>query len=1116
MPDALETSRPPEAGRAAEEDAPARAPLPRASRRRLYIASAVGLGLVAGLGAAWVWRAPLASALIHQNLSAIGIDSAFAIERLDFSGAELADLRLGDVEAPDLTIDRARVAFAWGPLPRLSLVHLDAPRLRARVSEEGVSLGQLDAILKGGTRTDGGAGLPRMTLEIVDGRADVTTPFGALPISVQSWGRMGTDFAAVATLAPTTQTAGNAALANAHAELAVRADGGGLTAELEAAADALALADARAENARLVFRFAAPNDLTRGALRATLTAANIAAPAGGAESLRAETTLDSAEGLAAWRGAALVTAASARAGDALTTSGAALAANIALDAGRPFALDVAGRLAAPNVVLTSEGRAALTRAWPELGALPVGPLSRALRDALFAAGRDATITAPFAVAIRDERSTLTLAQPIEARGADGARISVTPRAADAPILLVDLATGALNGAARVALEGGSLPTASLDITRFALSEQTPLQMTGALSIPEWRAAGAAISAPNATLALAQENGALTLRLTGPAKLTGPLGGGAARVTDLEAPFDLSMAFGEGMRVAPAGDPCIPARFGALDLPGLTFRNGAAPLCADPAGFFATSANGAVSGGVTLAPIAFAGHMAGNASQRATLNAPRAALHFGGTNANLTMDAALETPALSVALAPDHTVNVRGERVAARMIATGGTWHADGTIENGIVDDATLPANVTEFASRFRAEPRGDDAVIRFTGGAARITDRAPVGAPEDRRPAFNPIAARDIEATLADGRLVASGNLVLERGARTLGAFTATHVLESGIGEARVVNDALAFDARLQPYEISELARGVAENVRGPIGLTVNARWTPTTLAADGRVGINNVSLSSATLPIIEGVRGEIVFDDLLLLTTPPSQRLEIETINPGVAAHNGVVLFQLRRDGGVTVERAEWPFAGGVLAIAPTTITLGAEETAFSLTLAHVDVATLLAELNVPDLVATGTVGGQFPLVLTPQSARIVNGQLSASPEGGTISYAGSALANATGAARLAFGALTSFRYDNLTLELNGDLAGDLVTAINFRGANNGNLNLGGGTPLTTSVAGVPFIFNVRVTAPFRQLGEMAAGAFDPRRAIGQAGDTLNADPAAPPSPEAPAPVDPPAPANE
>ncbi|MGE0829446.1 MAG: YdbH domain-containing protein, partial [Hyphomonadaceae bacterium] len=114
-----------------------------------------------------------------------------------------------------------------------------------------------------------------------------------------------------------------------------------------------------------------------------------------------------------------------------------------------------------------------------------------------------------------------------------------------------------------------------------------------------------------------------------------------------------------------------------------------------------------------------------------------------------------------------------------------------------------------------------------------------------------------------------------------------------------------------------------------------------------------------------------------------------------------------------------------------------------------------------------------------------------------------------ATGVARLAFQALTRFRYDDLSLELNGDLDGELVTAINFSGRNAGDLDIGAGAtgPLQATVAGVPFIFNVRVTAPFRRLSEMAAGAFDPRPAIHRAGQASQK-----PRPQ----VDRPAPATE
>jgi translocation and assembly module TamB len=128
----------------------------------------------------------------------------------------------------------------------------------------------------------------------------------------------------------------------------------------------------------------------------------------------------------------------------------------------------------------------------------------------------------------------------------------------------------------------------------------------------------------------------------------------------------------------------------------------------------------------------------------------------------------------------------------------------------------------------------------------------------------------------------------------------------------------------------------------------------------------------------------------------------------------------------------------------------------------------------------------------------------LSAQGEGGVISYTGQAGANATGVSRIAFDALREFNYDNLRLTLDGDLNGEIVSSIEFSGRNGGRpIDLG---PIVdvpgvgdVTVRGVPFDFNVRVTAPFRRLAQTAATIIDPGSLIDQARD-----------PEAQEPVDP------
>src|SRR5262249_36539446 len=163
----------------------------------------------------------------------------------------------------------------------------------------------------------------------------------------------------------------------------------------------------------------------------------------------------------------------------------------------------------------------------------------------------------------------------------------------------------------------------------------------------------------------------------------------------------------------------------------------------------------------------------------------------------------------------------------------------------------------------------------------------------------------------------------------------------------------------------------------------------------------------------IQDVRGDVYFDNLLTLTTPPGQNLTVGLINPGIEVHNGRLRFQMLPDQRVGIEQAEFDFASGILSVAPTTIALGADETRFELGLHNVDVETLLAQMNFGDLRATGRVEGTFPLLLTKRTAFVQNGVLHAAPGGGTISYVGNGGANATGMAQVAFDALKSFHYD-------------------------------------------------------------------------------------------------------
>jgi hypothetical protein len=396
-------------------------------------------------------------------------------------------------------------------------------------------------------------------------------------------------------------------------------------------------------------------------------------------------------------------------------------------------------------------------------------------------------------------------------------------------------------------------------------------------------------------------------------------------------------------------------------------------------------------------------------------------------------------------------------------------------------------------------------LIEVEAGEAALTAHA--ASVEDERPLFNPMRLANVNAEMRGGVIDARGLLLLDSQARNLASFTARHDVESGAGLASFSAEALQFGDALQPYEITELARGVVENVRGPASGAAEVTWDKEAVRANGRVRLEGVSLAMSTIPIIENVRGEVVFDDLFALTTPPGQQVSVGLVNPGIAVENGRLRFQLLGAQRVAVESAEFDFASGILALDPTIITLGADEANVRLLLRDLDAARLLSTLNFPDLHATGTIEGSFPLRLARNTAFVTNGELYAAPGGGTIQYVGTAGESATGAARVAFDALRSFDYDKLRITLNGDISGEVVSSISFTGENSGRpVDLTELAPIPgvsrVTARGVPFAFNVTVTAPFRRLAQTAAGFANPRDIISDVMVTQTPpDPAATPN---------------
>ncbi|MBI1251260.1 MAG: hypothetical protein GC189_07300 [Alphaproteobacteria bacterium] len=1106
--------------------APDRGERPPAPKRGAGLRLAAGalVVLTATLATAWFFRLPLAEAFVRSRLAAMGLQSDFDLLTLDFSHIRAANLTLGPPSDPYFSSPRLEADIAWSWLrPRLDHLRISDPVARLRASEDGMAFGPLrPSGAAPGPRPE----LPDMGLDISGGSLVLETPFGTLPFSVTSSGRFGRDWTAQAALPRTTTQSGVYVLTGASAALALRSTEAGLALSAEARAAELRWEDWRSSGAAATVSLQSAADLEsfESALRFTFAQASgpSADARGGAVAMDGRFTLGpegfaperwqgsstssfqalsiaglvldqaevsgvaNAEG-AEFRGGGDVTASGFRFG-VLQSQGARAAVSFAGRSSGRGAVNLNANLELPRGRLDRDGLQFVRDAWPNLDGLPIAPLMGSGEAALVRALSDFSVRAPVSAALFDGVGAVTLTEPVALRGASGGVIRAAPLREDQAMFTLRLADQDLDAAALLTFEGGGLPPARLAIEDLSGGGATPIEASGRLAIADWRQSGSRLRAPDLAVEYAGRAGGGEITVSGDAVMSGPTAG--VIVHDLAAPLDLAVAWGGGFRVAPRNGP-LDARIRLIEAPGLLFSNARLRVLPGAGGAFVSSdAAGRMSGGFTLDNVAMTGRAAGEDASPARIAARRIEGRFGGGADAIRLDLSVASPSGAIALAPDRTVTFAAATLTATNVIADGSWRMEGQVAEGEVRDPALPAVVSALSSAFTATPEGDQAIVRFSDAQALITGLALPGG--DPRPLFNPMRLERGEGVMRDGRVTLEGALALNAGGRALGTVNAAHDFANGSGDAQARMADLRFGERLQPYQISELSRGAIENVRGVVDATLRAAWTPDALETGAQLGLRDVSLATKTIPIIEHVSGDVAFNDLIALTTPPGQRVTIGVLNPGVAVANGAVQFQMLPEGQVRIEDARFGFAQGVLRVQPTTITLGAEETRVVLSLSEVDVAALLEQLNTPDLRASGTVEGRFPLVLTERSTDIIDGELHA-VGGGEISYVGTAGDSMTGPAQLAFEALRAFEYDTLALTLNGSLGGDVVTDIRFRGRNEAAADLGaitaapGGVQL--NARGIPFVFNVNISAPFRSLADTAATITDGRRALDQFG---------------------------
>lgn len=591
------------------------------------------------------------------------------------------------------------------------------------------------------------------------------------------------------------------------------------------------------------------------------------------------------------------------------------------------------------------------------------------------------------------------------------------------------------------LAGGGLPTLT---GRLAVADG---KGEGRLSMAPYAAGGARLALAPIHVVADGRGYAIDTAAT----IDGPIGDG--RVTGLALPLALRIGEDGGFALNPR---CAPLAFQSLRIAGLTLAPARLPLCPTGKALVSRAAGGPLAGGGAIAGLTLRGRLG-----ESPLTMASRALRFDIGTPGFTADA------LAIRLG-------EGESVSRLDVATlTGRTNPTG-IAGRFTGMGGKIAAVPLLLSQGQGEWRLADADLALQG-RLRVADEA-------ADPRFHPLDADDVRLTLIDGRVHATGQLREPESHVAVAAVTIDHDLSAAAGRAILDVPGITFGPALQPERLTRLTLGVVANVAGTVSGRGRIDWAGDKVASSGDFSTDSLDLAAAFGPV-KGLSGRIHFSDLLGMETPPGQEVRLAEVNPGVAVNEGVIRYQLLPGQKVHIESGHWPFSGGELFLEPTTLDF-AQPVARHMTfrVAGLDAAQFIQRFEFENIAATGTFDGTLPMIFDDSGGRIENGRLTVRPGGGTLAYVGELSNEDLGLfGKLAFDALKSIRYDNLAIDLNGNLDGEIVSQIVFMGVNEqpiGGEKLEG---MAQDLTGLPFKFNITVRAPFRGLVNSATNFIDP-----------------------------------
>jgi len=279
------------------------------------------------------------------------------------------------------------------------------------------------------------------------------------------------------------------------------------------------------------------------------------------------------------------------------------------------------------------------------------------------------------------------------------------------------------------------------------------------------------------------------------------------------------------------------------------------------------------------------------------------------------------------------------------------------------------------------------------------------------------------------------------------------YTMKDGVTEAKLRLQSMKFaPGRLQPQTLIPAMAGKIAAVEGEVSAAFDLRYqTGQPLISSGVLNVINMDFGTAPGPVT-GLKTDIQFSSLFPVQTAGQQTLTLESFDPGLPMENGIVEYSLLPEG-IKINSAVWPIGTvGTFALDPFIWRYGADENRVVMRMNEIPIQEILSSAGNSSLEATGTLKGEFPIVVRGLNVLVDKGYVEAK-DGGVIRYGtndGASKAYSQEEAldiirrqdtpqysALARDALREFNYRALRASIDGPLDGDVQLGVIFDGTN-------------------------------------------------------------------------------